>query len=120
MSSSAFSVLPLFFSQLLSQLPTIVVCIVGLVLLAGRRSADAKAMTWAMTGFGLTAALAISIPLFYTTLNFIMAQGSISMSPMTWVYPVVGLVSSALHALAYLFFLLAFLRFVRPAAPRAP
>ncbi|MFT3830093.1 MAG: hypothetical protein QM691_10360 [Opitutaceae bacterium] len=120
MSSSAVSLLPMFLSQLLSQLPVIVVCIVGLALLAGRRSADAKAITWAMTGFGLTAALAISIPLLYATLSFVQVQGSLSLSSMTWVYPVIAFTSSALHALAYLLFLLAFLRFVRPAVPRTP
>lgn len=114
--SSALSVVPLFFSQLLSQLPVLVVCIVGLVLLAGRRAADPKAITWAMAGFGVSAGLAVFIPLLYGLLNFARMQGA-AMASITWIYPVVGFVSSLLHAATYGLFLLAFLRFCR--APRA-
>lgn len=112
-TSSTLSFLPIIFSQLLSQLPVIVASIVGLVLLAGRRTGGRNAVTLAMCGFGLSAALALFIPTVYGLLSFAQIEGHIELSALSWVYPVIGILSSLLHAGVLVLFLLACLRFLR-------
>ncbi len=112
----------MIFSQLLTQIPVLAVCVVALVLLAGRRGpgAEVGALNWAMAGFGVSAALSFLLPLCYGVLTFIQVRGSLPIGSISWIYPVLGVISSLLHAGAFALFLLAFLRFLRPPSPRTP
>ncbi len=119
MSSSSLSMIPMIFSQLLTQIPVLAVCVVGLVMLAGRRGSvtEAGALNWAMAGFGVSAALSFLLPLLYGVLTFVQVRGSLPIGSISWIYPILGVFSSLLHAGAYGLFLVAFLRFLKP-APR--
>lgn len=112
------SLLPLIFSNLLTQIPVIAVCIVGVTMLAGRRAAAPTATAWAMGGFGLTAAISLLIPLAYGILSLIQMRGDMPLGSITWVYPILGVFSSLLHTAGYVLLLIAFLQLLRPAAPR--
>jgi hypothetical protein len=105
-------------SNLLTQIPVIAVCIVGIVMLAGRRAAAPTATAWAMGGFGLTAAVSILIPLTYGILTLIQMRGDMPTDSLTWIYPILGIFSSLLHTAGYVLLLIAFLQFLRPATPR--
>ncbi len=123
MSSSSLSLIPMVFSQLLTQIPVLVVCIVSLVVLAGRRGTAAEAnpdaLNWAIVGFGVSAALSFLLPLVYGVLTFVQIHGNLPIGSIRWVYPILGVFSALLHAGAYAIFLVAYLRFLKP-APRAP
>ncbi len=115
--------IPMIFSQLLTQIPVLVVCIVGLVVLAGRRPSaageTATGLNWAIAGFGVSAALSFLLPLAYGVLTSVQIRGNLPVGAIRWIYPILGVISSLLHAGVYGVFLVAFLRFLKP-TPRAP
>lgn len=117
MDSSLFAFLSSFFPQLLYQLPLIAVCVTAIALLAGRRAQNPEATGWAIAGFAASAALSVFFPLVYGVINLATTRGEVSYSSIAWVYPVIGVLSSLLHAGVLALLLLAFLRLLRPAAP---
>lgn len=119
MSSSPLSALPLIFSQLISQIPVIAVCVVAIVMLSGRRAAAPTATGWAIGAFALTGALSLLFPILYGVLMFLQRQGDMPISSISWIYPILGFAGSLLHTGAYVLLLIAFLKFLRPAAPTA-
>jgi hypothetical protein len=108
----------LILSNLLTQIPVVAVCIVGVAMLAGRRASAPTATAWAMGGFGLTAAISLLMPLVYGLLSFIQMRGDMPIGSISWIYPLLGIFSSLLHTAGYVLLLIAFLQFLRPAAPR--
>lgn len=111
------SLLPMLFSNLLGQIPMIAVCVVGLVMLAGRRTSSPQAVTFAMVGFGLLAAVSFLIPLASSVLMMVQMGGDYSMGSLSWVFIALRVVSTLLHTAAITLLLVALLKALRPPAP---
>jgi hypothetical protein len=109
------SILMMALSQFAHQIPILGVCVAAIFILLPRRSVASKAIAWAIAGFGLSAALSITLPIVYTALTAYRAQTS-SFS-LTWIYSLLGVFSSLLHATSLLLLLTGFLHFCRQ--PRA-
>ena len=108
------SLLPVLFSNLLGQIPVIAVCVVGLVLLAGRRTATPQAATLAMIGFGLLAAMAFLVPLASSVLIMVQTRVDLALGSFSWVFIVLRVVSSLLHTAGIILLLMALLKALRP------
>lgn len=116
MSSSTLSFLPVIFSQLLHQLPVLATCIVGITMLIGRRAQAPGAVTWAIGGFALTAAVSLLMPVAYGLVTFVQMQNNVTLGSISSLYLILGVAASLLHTVGYILFLVAFLQFLRPRA----
>lgn len=104
----------MFFTNMLSQLPTVILCVVGIVLLARRRAVAPHAANWAIAGFGCTAGGALLSPIFTGLLMLFFLKGELPSATMTLVMSLSGMLLSGLQIAGYGLFLYAFFQFLRP------
>jgi hypothetical protein len=98
--------LKIFLSLFATTLPTLLVCLVAGVVIAGRWRDARSAAPYAVFGFGLLFVLCFVMPLGQTMLQRWVLEGGMRESRM-WAFTAFGFVNSALHALIYVLLLLA-------------
>ncbi len=97
--------------QLLSlfaaQLPILIVCLFGCVVIMGRKTELSTAASWALMGFGLSVVLCVVIPLVQVFAQNWVVTGGGSMARRASVFTVLGVVWSLLRAVSYALLLMA-------------
>jgi len=89
------------FSQLfLGSLPTLVVCLVACVIILSRGKTGSSWSIWALCGFGLGLLIALAIPITQAFVQSWLAQSG-NVAAYAWVFTVLGLFWSVLHACVY-------------------
>jgi len=98
--------LRMFFSLLVANVPTIIVCLIAGVVIVGRWRDAAGAAPYALLGFGLLFVLCFVVPLGNMLLqHWVLEEGQ--RAARMWAFTVFGLVNSGLHAVIYVCLLLA-------------
>jgi hypothetical protein len=107
MNQDNFAFIMMFFSLLLHNLPSLIVCGIACVLLTTRKSKIAGAPHLALWGFGLALGTGIVIPLIHTlVVLFAQAGGTERLGVMMFGLTVVGIL---LHMSVYILLLMALL-----------
>lgn len=96
--------LRMFFSMLLANLPTLIVCVVGLVVVLVNWKRAPRAAIWALLAFALALVIYLGMPALHTVLQRWVFQGS-DQASRVWVFTAVGLVWSTLHGCCYVLLL---------------
>jgi hypothetical protein len=98
----------MYLQLLLWQLPTLIVCLVACFMILTKRDAASRGALWALLGFGSVLVLCIVFPIVETILQSWVFQSGQRADRM-WALSAVSIVSSVLHAAAYVFLLIAVL-----------
>ena len=88
-------------------LPTILVCIVAIFVVSTRGPRLAGAVPWALLGFGLLVVLSVAAPLSQVLLQRYFASHYLSFDKNGWMFGVLSVFNSALHAAGLIFLLVA-------------
>ena len=97
-----------FVSMLSVQLPTMIVCLAACVVILTKWDAGSRGLLWALLGFGSVLVLSLVFPVVYTIVqSWAIHSGQIASR--MWALTMLSVVSSVLHAVAYVFFLIAVL-----------
>jgi hypothetical protein len=102
-STASFTLL---LSSAVTQLPILVVAVVGIVFSLMKRRQAPQAALWAILGFGLTLALCIFVPTVQTIIQLWVMEGD-SPAQRASVFAGLGILWSLLRAISYLLLLVA-------------
>lgn len=92
--------LRIFLSMFAVNLPTLLVCAVACIMIAGRWRQGSGHLFWGILGFGLALLLCFVLPLAQTALQQWVFQSGERMSR-AWVFSAFGIIASVLHAAIY-------------------
>ena len=96
----------LFLSMLAVNVPTLIVCLVAGVVILTKWQQAASAALWALLGFGLILVLCFVIPIMQAAIQpWVFQSGNAAQR--VWVFSVLTVFWSVLHALGYVFLLVA-------------
>lgn len=110
----------MFFSMLLANLPTLIVCVIGLAVVIVNWKRAPRGAIWALLAFALALVIYLGMPALHTVLQRWVFQGS-DQASRVWVFTAVSLVWSTLHAGSYALLLVAvFAGRPKPQAAAAP
>ncbi len=99
------------------QIPALVVCVVGFVVLLARGKKEVPGKTWALLGLGLALGVSLVMPILQNIAQYSFRSGSdAAMRAQT--FSILALLSSLLRAVSYAFMLVALL--VRPPVTPPP
>jgi hypothetical protein len=90
----------LFLSMFAVNVPTLIVCGIACLLIAGRWQQGTTYPSWAMAGFGTALVLCFLMPAAQTALQHWVFQSGNRLGR-AWVFTAFGLVASGLHAAIY-------------------
>jgi|GEM_PF-1424570 len=105
----------MFVSSITTQLPTLVVCGVGFVMLLTKGKDADPGRLWALLGFGLAVVLGIVMPLAQGMVQYSARSGG-DLVPRAWIFTGMALLWSVLRAVSYACILAALLA-RRPTPP---
>lgn len=97
----------MFLTMFLFQAPTLIVCLVAIVVILVRGQLAPQATLWAMIAFGLTLILSIVVPAVQTLIQHWVFQSSGDFKSRNWAFQVSGGFWAIVHALVYICFLIA-------------
>lgn len=110
----------MFFSLLMVNLPTLIVCVIALAVILVNWKRAPRAAVWAAMGFGLTLVICLAMPALHALLQRWVFQGS-DQAGRVWTFTALSLAWSALHAGSYALLLVAvFSGRPKPEAAPAP
>jgi hypothetical protein len=102
---------PFFYSQLLQllavQVPILLVCIVGIVVILGRWNEGSSGSIWALFGFGISLILCFAIPFGQTITQQLMVRSGVQAKDFAWAFTALALLWSVLRAVSYILLLVA-------------
>jgi hypothetical protein len=88
-------------TMFLSQLPILLVSLVGCLMMVGRWNEGSHAAGWALLGFGLSLVLCVLVPVGQLLVqNWVVGSGQ-SIAQRAWAFTALGLLWSILRALSY-------------------
>jgi uncharacterized membrane protein YhaH (DUF805 family) len=88
-------------TMFLSQLPILLISVVGCMMMVGRWNEGSRAAGWALLGFGLSVVLCVIVPIGQLLVqNWVVGSGQ-SIAQRAWAFTALGLFSSILRALSY-------------------
>ena len=109
----------IYLQMLLWELPTLIVCLVACFMILTKRDTVSRGSLWALFGFGSVLILYIVQPAVQMIVQSWAIQGE-PRADRWWAFSVVAIVSSVLHAAAYLFLLIAVLSRRTPSSSTNP
>src|SRR4051812_33871159 len=83
------------------QLPILLVCLVGCIMMVGCWNNGSRAAGWALAGFGLSLALCVFMPLSQIQVQKWMAECGMEVLDRARAFTVLGLIWSILRAVSY-------------------
>jgi hypothetical protein len=84
-----------------TQLPILIVCVLGCVVIGARQNELSNAASWALMGFGLSVVLCLVIPVVQMLVqNWVLESGP-NMAQRASVFTVLGIAWSILRAISY-------------------
>lgn len=103
------NVISIFFSMFLYQVPGLLVCTVAMVVIFMNWKRSGPASLLALLGFGLIMFVSIFSPVVNTAIQYWIINNleHANSAGRTWIYPVVGVISTVMHAVALLMLLAA-------------
>ena len=96
-------------SMSLGSLPTILACLVAMAMVLARGQRMAGALPWALSGFGLVLVMSVFGPFSGLLLQQYFASHALSYEHNAWMFGVLVVVNSTIHAAALIFLLVAVL-----------
>lgn len=91
----------MLFSQVVYHLPVFVVCVIGGVMLLGRRPQLGVGATWALAGVGLKLALCVIQPIVTTALQVWLIHGQNRPQQAGLIFSVMSILWAIMHAASY-------------------
>jgi hypothetical protein len=88
-------------TMFVAQLPILLVCLVGCVMMVGRWNEGSRAAGWALAGFGLSLVLCVLMPVGQMLVQKWVVEGGQGIAQRAWAFAVVGLLWSVLRAVSY-------------------
>jgi hypothetical protein len=109
MNSSDNAQLTALLSLFVAQLPILIVCVLGCLVVVAKKNDLGGATLWALAGFGLSIALCVLIPIVQMAVQKWAAEGGVSMAQRASVFTILAIVWSVLRAVSYALLLAAIL-----------
>jgi hypothetical protein len=106
------------FAMIASQLPILIVSVLGCLAAGARRNELGRAVSWALMGFGLSVVLCVLIPIAQILAQNWVTESGHSVAQRAWLFTVLAVVWSLLRAASYGMLLMAIL--AGRMAPRNP
>ena len=91
----------------LGSLPTILACLVAMTVVLSRGERIAGAVPWALSGFGLALVMSVFGPFSGVLLQRYFISHALSYDHNAWMFGVLSVANSSLHAAALIFLLVA-------------
>jgi hypothetical protein len=88
-------------TMFVGQLPILLVCLVGCIMMMGRWNEGSRAAGWALAGFGLSVALCVLVPVGQILVQNWVVGGGGGLAQRAWAFTVFGLIWSILRAVSY-------------------
>ena len=98
-----------FLSMSLGSVPTVLACLVAIIVVLSQGQRIPGAVPWALLGFGLALVMSVVGPFSGFLLQRYFVSHALSYEHNAWMFGVVSLINSTLHGVALIFLLVAVL-----------